>query len=260
MRDRNQRQNVRRTAGMPLVAVLLHVDVRVQMVEGAVRLGAAGPVAGVEALDFVVASTGPLADGIARERDEGVGAVGEVARRRAEMRVEPVVGARAVQAGRGARREGGHGRVRVRVRGRVGERAAAARRGTAVGEGRDVVEAVEGAEAGVAGVGSVGGRVERRRRKAVGGGGDQVGVEVVEGVVVVGRVDIAPRVEAEAVGERVLGDVQGEGEAGVVVVVVGGVDAEGVGEGEGEGVGQRAQTVELRLHSLGDEEAAVARD
>jgi hypothetical protein len=52
--------------------VALHAHVGVEVVEGAVRLGAVGPRARVEALDLVVAAARPLADGVARERDEGV--------------------------------------------------------------------------------------------------------------------------------------------------------------------------------------------
>lgn len=55
-----------------LLAMLLHRDVRIEVVEGTVSLCAVWPRASVEAFDFVVAPAWTLFDGVSRQRNERV--------------------------------------------------------------------------------------------------------------------------------------------------------------------------------------------
>jgi len=52
--------------------MLLHCDMRVEVVQGPVRLSAVGPGALVQALNLVVPTTWTLLDSVTGERNEGV--------------------------------------------------------------------------------------------------------------------------------------------------------------------------------------------
>lgn len=60
------------TSWRALRAMSLHVDMRVEMVEGSIRLLAPVEAAWVEPLDLVKRSPRTLLDCVARERDEGI--------------------------------------------------------------------------------------------------------------------------------------------------------------------------------------------